>query len=63
MRGWRDGLDSLGDMLAAEVWHWWIGVALAGGTLLAGVVLVGGYLKTVSSKQHPGGKKAREADL
>jgi len=50
-------------MLAAEVWHWWIGVALVGGTVLAGVVLIGGYLATVSSKQHPRGKNAREADL
>jgi len=50
-------------MLAAEIWYWWIGVLLTAGTILAGVVLVAGYLKTVSSKQHPRGKKAREADL
>ncbi len=50
-------------MLAAEIWHWWIGIVLAGGTVLAGVVLLAGYLATVTSKQHPRGKKAREADL
>ncbi len=50
-------------MLAAEIWHWWIGVVLAGATLLAGVALIGGYLATVSSKQHPRGDKARDADL
>ena len=50
-------------MLAAEVWHWWIGVLLAGGTILAGVALIGAYVKSVSSKQHPSGRNAREADL
>ena len=34
-----------------------------GWALVAGIVLIGGYLKSVSSKQHPTGKKAREADL
>ncbi len=56
-------VGSLGAMLAAEVWHWWIGVALTGVAVLAGIGLIGGYLKSVSSQRHPGGKQARDADL
>lgn len=40
-------------MLAANVWHWWIGAALAllgGGAVLG---LVAAYIKTVVSPQHP----------
>jgi formate-dependent nitrite reductase membrane component NrfD len=46
-------------MLAAEVWHWWIGIVL----LIAGVgsvaALVAGYLKNVSSQRYPS-KRQRE---
>ena len=41
-------------MLAANVWHWWIGVGL---TLVGILVVVGlgaGYLKSVSSTRYPG---------
>jgi formate-dependent nitrite reductase membrane component NrfD len=41
-------------MLAANVWHWWIGIALVLLAVLAIVALVAGYLKAVTSKQHPG---------
>jgi hypothetical protein len=40
-------------MLAANVWHWWIGAALAllgGGAVLG---LVAGYIKQVVAPQHP----------
>ena len=53
-------------MLAAEIWHWWIGVIV---TLLAFgglVVLIALYLKTVTSKKYePGASKRRResADL
>jgi formate-dependent nitrite reductase membrane component NrfD len=50
-------------MLAAEIWHWWIGVALTLlgiGILVAGLV---GYMKTVSSQKYPGGKARRHSDL
>jgi len=50
-------------MLAAEIWHWWIGVALTGGTVLLFVVLIGAYLKSVSSQKYPGGKRRRQSDL
>ena len=50
-------------LLAAEVWHWWIGVALTGVALMIGAGLVGLYLATVSSKKYPGGKRRRQHDL
>jgi len=50
-------------MLAAEIWHWWIGVALTGVTVLLFAVLIGGYLKSVSSQRYPGGKRRRQSDL
>ena len=55
--------SSISGMLAAEIWHWWIGVALTGVAVLACLSLVAGYLKSVSSPQHPGGKKRRQRDL
>lgn len=50
-------------MLAAEIWHWWIGVALTGVSVLACVALIGGYLKSVSSQKYPNGKPRKQADL
>lgn len=50
-------------MLAAEVWHWWIGVALTGGIALLFISLIGAYLKSVSSQKYPGGKRRRQSDL
>ncbi|MFN3256019.1 MAG: hypothetical protein ACE37B_10000 [Ilumatobacter sp.] len=50
-------------MLAAEIWHWWIGVALTGVAVLASLSLVGAYLKSVASQRHPGGKRGRQNDL
>lgn len=49
-------------MLAAEIWHWWIGVvlALAAGATVLG--LVGSYLKSVSSQKYPG-RRTREREL
>ena len=47
-------------MLAAEIWHWWIGVIV---TLLAigGLVaLIGAYLATVTSKKYEPGAKKRQ---
>lgn len=46
-------------MLAANIWHWWIGVALTG----VGVLAVGGlaaqYLKNITAQRMP--PEAREA--
>ena len=50
-------------LLAAEVWHWWIGVALTGVAVLISVGLVGLYLATVTAQKHPGGKRRRQNDL
>jgi hypothetical protein len=40
-------------MLAAYVWHWWIGVALVLATFGAVVALAVGYLKQVQAPQYP----------
>lgn len=40
-------------MLAANVWHWWIGIVLTLGIVLAVVVLIGAYLKSVTAQRHP----------
>ncbi len=50
-------------MLAAQIWHWWIGVAMLIAAIGATVGLVGGYLKTVTSQRYPGGKRQREQEL
>lgn len=50
-------------MLAAEIWHWWIGVAMLVAGIVATLVLVGGYLKQVSAQRYPGGKREREQEL
>ena len=46
-------IANLGAMLAAEIWHWWIGVVLVAVAILAVVALVAGYLKNVTAKQYP----------
>ncbi len=52
-------------MLAANIWHWWIGLALVLLAVVSIVALVASYLKTVSAKQHPGRKQrsAHHTDL
>lgn len=40
--------------LAANVWHWWIGVILFGVAALSVVGLAASYLKDVTSKRYPG---------
>jgi hypothetical protein len=52
-------------MLAAEIWHWWIGVVLLIVSVLAVVALVGGYMKNVTSTRYPpeGSQRPRETDL
>jgi formate-dependent nitrite reductase membrane component NrfD len=48
-------------MLAANIWHWWIGVVLFVASVAAVLGLVGGYLKNVSSQRYPG--KRTEPEL
>jgi hypothetical protein len=52
-------------MLAANIWHWWIGVALVLLAIVAVAALVGSYLMSVTAKQHPskGQKSNRHTDL
>jgi len=52
-------------MLAAYIWHWWIGLALVLLAVLTIVLLVGGYLKSVIAPQHPGKdqRSAHHTDL
>jgi hypothetical protein len=40
-------------LLAAKVWHFWIGVALFLGCVATVVALVAGYLATVTRPQYP----------
>jgi len=50
-------------MLAAPIWHWWIGLVMLIAAVGAAVGLIGGYLKTVSSQRYPGGRRGKEQDL
>jgi hypothetical protein len=44
-------------MIAANPWHWWIGVVLMVGSVAAiGAVLVG-YVAKVSASRYPGRRK------
>ena len=47
-------------MLAANVWHWWIGIALVLLALISVAALVGSYLATVRAKQFP--RKAQQSN-
>lgn len=47
-------------MLAAEIWHWWIGVGLMAIAVLSVVGLAGQYLKQVSSQRYPGKRHQRD---
>lgn len=41
-------------MLAAEIWHWWIGVILTAVGVLTVIGLAVQYAKTVESQRYPG---------
>lgn len=47
-------------MIAAVVWHWWLGAGLLIAGIGALVGLVGGYLKSVTSLKHPN-RRQRQA--
>ena len=40
-------------MLAANIWHWWIGVVLTVVAMGAVLMLVVGYLKQVTAQRYP----------
>ena len=50
-------------MLAAEIWHWWIGVVLRGVSVAVAIGLIANYMKSVSAQKYPGGKHRHQADL
>ena len=47
-------------MLAANIWHWWIGVVLLIASVGAVLAVVAGYLKSVSSQRYPGKRTGSE---
>jgi formate-dependent nitrite reductase membrane component NrfD len=49
-------------MLAANIWHWWIGVVLTLVSVAAVAGLIGGYLKTVTSQHYPSRRQRRDED-
>ncbi len=56
MAPYDDGMELLADpVLAAKVWHYWIGVPLAAGGVLLVAATVAGYLKKVQSLKYPKG--------
>ncbi len=50
-------------MLAAYIWHWWIGLVMLFAGVGATIGLIGLYIKQVSSQHYPGGKRRREQEL
>jgi hypothetical protein len=46
-------------MIAANIWHWWIGLILTVVALVAVVGIIGGYIKNVTMQRYPG-KRQRE---
>ena len=40
-------------VMLAVIWHFWLGVALAGGAIATVVMMVGAYFKTVESTRYP----------
>ena len=50
-------------MLAAPVWHFWIGLVLVGVGVLAVAGLLGYFLWSVQAKKYPTGRQARHRDL
>lgn len=54
------GLATLLRMLAAEIWHFWVGVVLFIASVGAVASLVVGYLKRVSSPRYPSKRQQSE---
>jgi hypothetical protein len=40
-------------MVLAVVWHWWIGVFLAAGAVLALLAVIAGYVAKVQAPRYP----------
>jgi hypothetical protein len=50
-------------MLAAYIWHWWLGLIMLIAGVAAALSLVVGYLRQVSSQRYPSGKRGRRQEL
>ncbi len=50
-------------MLAAQIWHWWIGVIMAVAGFASVIFLTVGYLRQVTHQRYPSGRRAREQEL
>jgi len=53
-------------MLAANIWHWWVGVLLTLVGILAVLGVIAGYLKSVTAQRiqpERGRDSARQQDL
>lgn len=50
-------------MLAAQIWHWWIGLILLVAGIGGALSLTVGYLKQVTAQRYPGGRREREQEL
>jgi CHASE2 domain-containing sensor protein len=50
-------------MLAANIWHWWIGVIMALAGFVSVIALTIGYLKQVTHQRYPSGRRAKEMEL
>lgn len=51
--------DYASGMLAANVWHWWIGVVLSFVGVATVVAMGAGYVKQVSATRFPGKRQQR----
>jgi hypothetical protein len=47
-------------MLAANTWHWWIGVVLTVVAVLTVVMLAVGYLKQVTATRYPNRRQRQD---
>jgi hypothetical protein len=50
-------------MLAANIWHLWIGVIMAVAGFAAVIGLTISYLRQVTHQRYPSGRRAREMEL
>jgi hypothetical protein len=44
-------------VLAANIFHWWLGVGLTVVSVAAVLALVAGYAKSVTGKRYPNGRR------
>jgi putative intracellular protease/amidase len=47
-------------MLAANIWHWWIGVVVTAVAVITVVMLAAGYLKQVTATRYPNRRQRQD---